>query len=261
LGLIAPGQESQLVAQGADYRPLTYGVYQKPLAAEWQDAITLTTALLGEMDQTINQMGASGAALLIPAAESMDSERWQRILTQFPVMQSGGWDIQQPEELAADALAAAGIPAFSLTEAFRQALPNTTMLYLAEDGHWTAAGHAVAARATVNFLGKQGIVPALAGHTLPLVVAKPPRTLWRWLVLLVVALLVGSIVWEIVQTGPVRWLRQMGAGLSTTGELFVYMLRRRQFALLPLLVILLAFAGLLILAQASVVGPFIYTLI
>jgi len=37
--------------------------------------------------------------------------------------------------------------------------------------------------------------------------------------------------------------------------------RQRRFVLAPLLVILLAFAGLLILSQASVVGPFIYTLI
>lgn len=260
-GLIAPGQESQLVAQGANYIPLTYGVYQKPLVAEWQDAVALTHALLAEMEQTISQMGASGAAILVPAAESMDGERWQRILTQFPVMQAGEWDVWQPEELAATGLRAAGIPALSLTDAFRQTQSSAPPLYLEEDGHWTAAGHALAARATVNFLAEEGIVPGLAGHTLPLIVARPARTFWQWFALLVVALLAGSVGWAIVQTGSLRWLRQMGAGLSTTAELFAYMTRRRQFALLPLLVILLAFAGLLILAQASVVGPFIYTLI
>ncbi|MBI3958949.1 MAG: SGNH/GDSL hydrolase family protein [Chloroflexi bacterium] len=260
-GLLAPGQESQLVAQSEGYIPLTYRVYTKPLAAEWQDAVALTTALFGEIEQTARQMGAASAALLIPSPESIDSERWQRILTQFPAMQSGVWEREQPEQLALAGLEQAGIPATSLTDAFRKNFAVGPPLYLAEDSHWTATGHALAARATVNFLGESEIIPALAGHALRLTVVKPPRTAWEWAVLLIVLLLVVSIVWNIVQTGPVRWLRQVGAGLSTTVELFGYVARQRQFVLLPLLVILLAFAGLLILAQASVVGPFIYTLI
>jgi hypothetical protein len=36
--------------------------------------------------------------------------------------------------------------------------------------------------------------------------------------------------------------------------------RRQNFVLLPLVIILLLFGGLLVVAQASVVGPFIYTL-
>lgn len=261
VGLIAPGQESKLVAQGDDYRPLTYGIYQQPLAPEWQDAVNLTSALFVEMEQTIRQMGATGAALLIPAAESIDTERWQRILTQFPVMQTGDWDVQQPESLASDALTAAGIPIFSLAGPFQQHFATGPLLYLKEDSHWTAAGHHLAAQATVNFLGEQKLVPGLADQPLVLTVAKPGRNFGQWLVLAIVLLLAVSIVWEIVRTGPMIWLRQIAAGLATTVELFAYMIRRRQFTLLPLLVILLAFAGLLILAQASVVGPFIYTLI
>jgi len=261
MGLLAPGQESKLVAQGDGYIPLTYRVYAEPLAPEWQDAVALTTALFAEIEQTAKEMDAASAAVLIPSFESSNGERWQRILTQFPAMQSGLWNVQQPEALALNALAAAGMPVSSLTDAFRQNSAAGPPLYLAEDGHWTAPGHALAARATVNFLAESGIVPGLAGHTLPVTVANPPRTAWEWAVLAVILILAGSLVWKAVEVGPVVWLRQTGAGLSTTVELFGYVARRRQFVLLPLLVILLAFAGLLILAQASVVGPFIYTLI
>ena len=42
-------------------------------------------------------------------------------------------------------------------------------------------------------------------------------------------------------------------------ELFAYMGARKKWWLLPILVTLLAFGGLLILAQGSAVAPFIYT--
>lgn len=260
-GLIEPGQESQLVAQSREYIPVTYGVYATPLTPLWQDAVKLTSALFAEIDQTAASLGAQSAALMIPAPENIYPERWQQILTHFPAMQSGQWDTGQPERLAQAALESAGIPLLALNDAFAGNAAEGPLLYLEEDGHWTAAGHALAAQATVNFLGQSGIVPGLSPAQLPLSVGKEGRSLWEWFVLAVLAVLLLSLAWEFVKIGPRRWLRQTAAGLSTTAELFGYMTRRRQFFLLPLLVILLAFAGLLILAQASVVGPFIYTLI
>lgn len=261
IGLIEPGQESQLVAQSREYIPITYGVYATPLTPLWQEAVDLTAALFAEFDRTAAGLGAERAALLIPAPETVYPGRWQQILTHFPAMQSGQWDTGQPERLAQAALASAAIPTLSLSAAFAENASDGPLLYLEEDAHWTAAGHALAAQATVNFLGQAGIVPGLAPAQLPVAVEKEGRSWWEWFVLAVLAVLALSLAWEFVKIGPRRWLRQTAAGLATTGELFGYMTRRRQFFLLPLLVILLAFAGLLILAQASVVGPFIYTLI
>lgn len=42
-------------------------------------------------------------------------------------------------------------------------------------------------------------------------------------------------------------------------ELFAYMGARKKWWLLPILMVLLLFGGLLILAQGSAVAPFIYT--
>jgi hypothetical protein len=42
-------------------------------------------------------------------------------------------------------------------------------------------------------------------------------------------------------------------------ELFAYMGARKKWWLLPILVTLLVFGGLLVLAQGSAVAPFIYT--
>ncbi len=46
---------------------------------------------------------------------------------------------------------------------------------------------------------------------------------------------------------------------SLVKELFAYMRARKKWWLLPILIVLLVFGGLLILAQGSAIGPFIYT--
>lgn len=260
-GLISQGQESQLVAQGAGYVPLTYGIYRSPPGPEWQQSVRLTEALFAEIRATAEGIGAASAALVIPSPETVYPERWERILTTFPTMNGESWDLQQPEELADTGLAEAGIPAHSLAQDFIRSASDAPLLYFAEEGHWTPQGHELAARSTLNFLAGSGLVPGLAGKAVPVELAPPARSWWEWFVLAILAVLVISLVWSLWKTGPLRWLRQMGSGLGTTGELLGYMIRRRQFALLPLLIVLLAFAGLLVLAQASVVGPFIYTLI
>jgi hypothetical protein len=48
--------------------------------------------------------------------------------------------------------------------------------------------------------------------------------------------------------------------MSFLGELWIFLRVRKKFWLLPIILIVLALGGLLILAQGSVVAPFIYTL-
>jgi len=43
-------------------------------------------------------------------------------------------------------------------------------------------------------------------------------------------------------------------------EIFAYMSARKKWWLLPILLILVAFGGLMILAQGSAIAPFIYTI-
>ena len=44
-------------------------------------------------------------------------------------------------------------------------------------------------------------------------------------------------------------------------ELFMFVRARRKFVLLPVLLMMLVFGGLLILTQGTAVAPFIYTLL
>ena len=43
-------------------------------------------------------------------------------------------------------------------------------------------------------------------------------------------------------------------------ELFLFLKVRKKFWLLPIIIVMLVFGGLIILAQGSAVAPFIYTL-
>ena len=43
-------------------------------------------------------------------------------------------------------------------------------------------------------------------------------------------------------------------------ELFMFLKVRKKFWLLPIILVMLVFGGLIILAQGSAVAPFIYTL-
>jgi hypothetical protein len=48
--------------------------------------------------------------------------------------------------------------------------------------------------------------------------------------------------------------------MSFVLELWAYMVTRKKFWLLPLIVVLLLFGGLIVLAKGSAIAPFIYTL-
>ena len=47
--------------------------------------------------------------------------------------------------------------------------------------------------------------------------------------------------------------------IALAREFFAYMSARKKWWLMPILLVLLVFGGLLILAQGSAVAPFIYT--
>jgi hypothetical protein len=48
--------------------------------------------------------------------------------------------------------------------------------------------------------------------------------------------------------------------LSLAGELWSFMMARKKFWLLPIMVMMLLLGGLIVLTQGSAVAPFIYTL-
>lgn len=48
--------------------------------------------------------------------------------------------------------------------------------------------------------------------------------------------------------------------MSFLAELWAFMKERKKFWLMPVIIVMVLFGGLLVLAQGSAVAPFIYTL-
>ncbi len=57
-----------------------------------------------------------------------------------------------------------------------------------------------------------------------------------------------------------RTSRDAGARVSLVGEMLGYLAKRRLWFLIPMMTVLLLCGLLIVLAQATALGPFIYTL-
>lgn len=261
VGLIDAGQESSDRVQGPDYIPIAYGVYASSPSPAWEEAFRTTTALLQAMRREAERLNVPLRGVLLPASEELDADKWRRILQSYPAMQERSWRTDQAAERAKAGFAAAGVPLLDLAPLFREQMGEGKRLYLRDDGHFTAEGHAVAAHALSDWLTSDPNAATLSvQRPLPTLPRAWGHLVWRIFVWVVVALLGISLLWSIYKNGLRVWLRNVGLNLSTAGELLLFLVRRRNFVLLPLALVLLLFGGLLIVAQASVVGPFIYTL-
>ena len=57
-----------------------------------------------------------------------------------------------------------------------------------------------------------------------------------------------------------RWKNRFEAPMSFLKDLAAFMLARKKFWLLPVMILMVLFGGLIVLTKGSVVAPFIYTL-
>jgi len=55
-------------------------------------------------------------------------------------------------------------------------------------------------------------------------------------------------------------MRHLSVRAGVLGRLFQYLWKERVWWLIPMVVVLLLFVGLIVFSQSSVVAPFIYTL-
>ena len=130
-----------------DGAPLDLHVYAPPGDPTWEEAWSVTGALLRAMAEACAARGVGFGVVLFPDAVGGTPAGWTAAVARWPVV--AGWDVAGARRRVAGLAGPA--PVLDLFPVF-EAAPAAPPLHFAADGHWTPAGHSLAAAQSVAFV-------------------------------------------------------------------------------------------------------------
>jgi len=139
--------------------PLDYWIYASAPPADWDDAWARSERLLTALRDRTAADGARLVVMVVTAREQIYPDDWAQVLRTYPPMQHVSWDMNGPERHVLAWCTRAGVTCIQLSPAFL-ARRDVERLHYIHDGHWTAAGHALAAQTVANFLRSGAWPPA-----------------------------------------------------------------------------------------------------
>lgn len=143
--------------------PTGYMVYAPPEGA-WVDAWRRTEGLIRDVQTQAQAMGAQLVVAVVSSREEVYPEWWEEARQTYPAMQGKPWDIDAPRQRISGICRNLGIPVLELAPVLR-AQRGSEPLHFHRDGHWTSAGHRIAAEAMANFLVKDGLLTKDGGRS------------------------------------------------------------------------------------------------
>jgi hypothetical protein len=124
-------------AGGLDYTSW----FVDPPPAELARGLEYTRELLGRIQEEGRERGARVIAAWIPIRDQVSDKRWESLREKLDLRPESR---SRPQEQLAAMAKDLGLDAVDLLPAFRAA-PGRDALYFEIDGHWTSAGHGLAA--------------------------------------------------------------------------------------------------------------------
>ena len=123
------------------------------------EAWRVTLALLQRIREYGDERGIETALVVAPAAFQVDAAEWDALIEDNKLKRED-WAPDAPNRYLAARATEIGMPMLDLLPAFQtEAARGGPPLYFARDGHWTPAGHALAAREVAAFLAARGLAP------------------------------------------------------------------------------------------------------
>lgn len=136
-----------------DGLPLDFGVYRIPPDAVWLEAWQYTQRLLAAMHDEVREMGAAFGVVIASSREQTYPVAWERIVATYPAARALSFDLDQPQRWLEQWCQQQSVPYVVLAPAFRATAASPgEPLHFWHDGHWTSAGHRLAAEEIRKFL-------------------------------------------------------------------------------------------------------------
>lgn len=141
-------------------------MYKLEQPPTWEEAWQVTEALLARANASAKAINAELVVVCAPSQFQIYDDDWYRLIGTKRASILAQYAQDAPNQRLAEATQRAGVRMLDLLPAIRAAAESSeTPLYFAEDGHWTPAGHALAARLVASYLNEQGLASADgAGH-------------------------------------------------------------------------------------------------
>ena len=138
--------------------PVDYWVYAATPSPEWEAAWAHTWRLLTDLRDAVKADGGQFAILMVTARDHIYPDSWEQVLAAHPRMAELRWDLGGPEARSLAWCQQSAVPCLPLTPVFAARRESGERLHFTYDGHWTVAGHALAAEAAAGFLEKMHLL-------------------------------------------------------------------------------------------------------
>ena len=132
--------------------PVDYFVFASEPPPAWQDAWAHTEGLLTAFKDTVTADGAKFVVMVVTSREQIYPDDWAQLQATYPAMKDVAWDLNGPERRVLSWCALNDVRCVALSPAFLAAREASPRLHWHFDGHWTPAGHALAAETMAEAL-------------------------------------------------------------------------------------------------------------
>jgi hypothetical protein len=132
-------------------------LYRRPTSNDVETGWRQTDAILAALCQEVRERGTRLVVVDLPTLSQADPSLWRQRLSTVPEASRSAYDVEEPDRRLAEICDRNGIDRIDLLPAFRSAA-RPSDLYFPINQHWTAAGHALAAKALSTELRRRKLL-------------------------------------------------------------------------------------------------------